>query len=84
QRKEYYENLSARRQQRLMKVFGIKDKDFGHKDRNYVNDLNHKIAKELVLTAKRMRKAIVIERLKGLKRSNMKSRSRKIRKILHR
>ncbi len=84
QRKEYYEKLRAKRQQRLMKVFRIKDKDFGHKDRNYVNDLNHKIAKELVLTAKRMRKAIVIERLKGLKRSNMKNRSRKIRKILHR
>lgn len=82
-RKEYYEKLRARRQQRLMKVFGIKDKDLGHKDRNYVNDLNHKIAKELVLIARRMRKAIVVERLKGVKR-NGRRKGKKIRKILHR
>ena len=49
-----------------MKKYGIKDKKLGHKVRNYVNDLNHKIAKELVQIAKRMRKAIVIEKLKGL------------------
>ncbi len=83
QRKEYYEKLRARRQQRLMKVFGVKDKSLGNRDRNYVNDLNHKIAKELVLTAKRMRKVIVIERLKGLKR-NGSNKNKKIRKILHR
>jgi len=82
--KEHCEKLRARRQQRLMKVFGIKDKNLGHKDRNYVNDLNHKIAKDLVSIAKSMRKAIVIERLRGLKRSSMKNSSRKIRKILHR
>ena len=82
QKKEYYENLRARRQQRLMKTFKIKDKSLGYKDRNYVNDLNHKIAKELVLIAKRMRKAIVIERLKGLKKNNLKNKGRKIRKIL--
>ncbi len=81
QRKEYYEKLRARRQQRLMSIFGIKDKDLGHKDRNYVNNLNHKIAKELVLTAKRMRKAIVIEKLKGVKKNRN---AKKIRKILHR
>ena len=81
-RKEYYEQLRARRQHRLMKVFGIKDKDLGHKDRNYVNDLNHKIAKEIVSIAKRMRKAIVIERLKGLKKN--RKRGKKVRKILHR
>ena len=84
QRKEHYEKLRARRQQRLMKKFGIRDKDLGHKDRNYVNDLNHKIARELIQIAKRMRKAIVIERLKGLKRDNMQNRGRRIRKILHR
>jgi len=84
QRKEHYERLRARRQQRFMKVFGTKDRNLGHKDRNYVNDLNHKTAKELVLTAKRLRKAIVVERLKGLKRNNSKNRSRKIRKILQR
>ena len=82
QKKEHYEKLRARRQHRLMKVFGVKDKNLGHKDRNYVNDLNHKIAKELVLTAKRMKKAIVIERLKGLKKN--RKRGKKIRKILHR
>ena len=84
QRKEYYEKIRARRQQRLMKKFGIKDKKLGHKDRNYVNDLNHKIAKELIQIAKKMRKAIVIEKLKGLKRKAMQNRGRKIRKILHR
>ncbi len=82
QRKECYEKLRAKRQRRLMKVFGIKDKELGHKERNYVNDLNHKIAKEIILIAKRMRRAIVIEKLKGLKR-NIKG-SKKIRKILHR
>ena len=82
QRKEHYEKLRARRQQRLMKVFGIKDKNLGYKDRNYVNDLNHKIAKEIVSRAKRARKAIVIERLKGLKKN--RKRGKKVRKILHR
>ena len=79
--KEYYEKLRARRQQRLMKVFGIKNKYLENKDRNYVNDLNHKIAKELVLIAKRMRRAIVIEKLREVKRN---AKGKKLRKILHR
>ena len=35
----------------LMKKF-----DIGHKDRGYVNDLNHNTAKELVQIAKRIKK----------------------------
>ncbi len=81
-RKEYYEKLRARRQRRLMKIFGIKDKKLGNKERNYVNDLNHKIAKQIVMLAKSMRKAIVIEKLKGLKQREMKKRKKKLRKIL--
>ncbi len=83
-RKEYYENLKARRQRRLMKIFGTKYKDFGHKDRNYVNNLNHKIAKQIVLLAKNMRKAIVIEKLRGLKQREMQRRRKRLRKILAR
>lgn len=83
-RKEYYERLRARRQQRLMKVFRINDKELGHKDGNYVNDLNHKIAKQIVMLAKNMRKAIVIEKLRGLKQQEMRKRKKKLRKILAR
>jgi len=78
--KEHLEKLTARRQQRLMKKFGIYAKT-NHKDKKFVNDLNHKIAKELVLKAKQLNRAIVLEKLKGLRRQK---RPKQLRKILHR
>jgi len=78
--KEHLENLTARRQHRLIEEFGIYAKT-NHKDRKFVNDLNHKIAKELVLKAKQLNRAIVLEKLKGLKRQK---RPKQLRKILHR
>ena len=78
--KEHLERLTARRQQRLMKRFGTYAKT-NHKDRKFVDDLNHKIAKELVLKAKQLNRAIVLEKLKGLKGQK---RSKRLRKILHR
>ncbi|WP_457752821.1 RNA-guided endonuclease InsQ/TnpB family protein [Thermococcus sp.] len=78
--KEYLEKLTARRQQRLMKKFGIYAKT-NHKDRRFVNDLNHKIAKELVLKARQLNRAIVLEKLKGLKKQK---KPKQLRKMLHR
>jgi len=81
-RKIRYEEQRARRQKRLAKRFGI-TKPLGHKDRNFVHDLNHKIAKQLVLTAKQLKKALVIENLKGLKQ-NVKHKGKRIRKVIQR
>jgi len=78
--KEHLERLTARRQRRLMKKFGIYAKT-NHKDRRFVNDLYHKIAKELVIKARQLNRAIVLEKLKGLKKQR---RSKLLRKILHR
>ncbi|WP_240912224.1 MULTISPECIES: transposase [unclassified Thermococcus] len=78
--KEHLEKLTARRQQRLMKKFGIHAKT-NHKDKKFVNDLNHKIAKELVLKARQLNRVIVLEKLKGIKRQK---RPKPLRKILHR
>ncbi|AAL82042.1 hypothetical protein PF1918 [Pyrococcus furiosus DSM 3638] len=77
--KEHMERLTARRQERLMKKFGIYART-NHKDRRFVNDLNHKIAKALVLKAKQLNRAIVLEKLKGLKKQR---RPKLLRKILH-
>jgi len=52
-----YEEQRAKRQKRLTKKFGI-TKTLGYKDRNFVYDLNHKIAKQLVLTAKQLKKSV--------------------------
>ncbi|MFA4646201.1 transposase [Pyrococcus kukulkanii] len=78
--KEHLEKLTARRQRRLMKKFGIYAKT-NHRDRRFVSDLNHKIAKELVLRARQLNRVIVLENLKGLKSQR---RPKPLRKILHR
>lgn len=84
--KEYKKRLEkyrARIQSRQKKEFN-KYTRVGNKISNYSKYVNHVISKEIVKKAKQYNAGIVLEKLKGLKKSKLnKSTPKNIRKALH-
>ncbi|MEO2151427.1 MAG: transposase [Thermococcus sp.] len=81
-RREEYQRRRKLLQQHLMKDKGIKEAKLGQKERRWVNQFNHEVARKLVLVARQQNRAIAVEKLKGLKRNN-NGKSRKLNKLLH-
>ncbi len=66
-----------------MKYLNNRKFRLGYQYRNFSKYINHVIAKEIVRKAKEYRACIVLEKLKGVKRSSAKM-PKWVRKILHR